>query len=1130
MDSRDFGKLPSNNLGAKYLDDRQMEANFPDYQALLDRIEAQREIAAFAGETFGREEIWHHYPQMYDNVFAILGGRGSGKSSVIQSLRERMLNNQQNSDIILPIIIPETISDPRCSILGWIMATLEQTIDSIENQFRNLENSKGGRWVCDHMPSDNMVFFKDCHLQSSNQLRERYESLKRDCIPDHIPASTYSYDDMVGLQVHLSQKQYALIRNLNVFWNEITTYWKMVKILQAKADNKNDWAVPSPQPLIILMFDDVDLVPERSLELLNSTFQYFTNPNIILILTAAEKVLEQVIWIKMLERMVASNYRSLFTDFYPKESLEKDPKDKLSLECIDKMAREYYDKVVPPANRYHLRRYPTIAERKRYRYASMGQSFRLPPEDVSIRLDSFLINQIQILKKDTNDPTFICDGRGRLHEAYLLMFGEKSRNIANGCLAILNCVDRLKRYAVCADAKVTIQQRWSQIYDALRQLLYTLTASNRMVKELGNDALKLLYQAGSSGEVQVDYDGLWNLYAKRRENLSNRQLKSYERIAQRADVEDAELESAFLLSEQEWLGKLQKQMAILLVMLTFVDKLRALASSWFSDIVADQGTSLEGGRGLSAMLNANACTVLSKEELVQAWSWLVLFPRNLGIDAFLTRSPYALEHVDHYVEFDPFDLFKVQEYLMDTFYASTVCYEEGVDTEDTVEEQIQLGDCSPESLLVQGLPEDRNWVESVLSMLFLRYSGITAVNPGILHFSLDSRRMLEHFRFGGHLNRQIKENLAGFLKADLSYHTLQDNLKIYFIKLKEMPELDIEKLDIIKEFSRCKTEPIDKVFSLYTDNCPEKMRRELAEWYVAKRMAEASEQVTEENFGRWVIEEVETDIKEISACLTRESGMMLTLESSKDLLKLINEIPIIANDLRDVCNACKLALEGVVRELSKDDDVKSTESPSGHNDQAVPKVNMEAKADVPSTQSGESSKTAIFSLPMLLEYIRILDKEIARMNMSGDSAIDYWKTEMIRGYFKLSSMLNPIIDPTKADKSVVIPDANKSYPKGTITLPRNGWLVLMLSMVEYLMPIYFTARLVQQDDRRRDEPYYGMSFSQYAQEETVSRQLENMYRELLAGKGDSRLIQLMEDARDRMVELYIERLERVNDE
>ena len=57
------------------------------------------------------------------------------------------------------------------------------------------------------------------------------------------------------------------------------------------------------------------------------------------------------------------------------------------------MAREYYDKVVPPANRYHLRRYLTIADRKRYRYASMGQSFHLPQEEVSIQLSDFLVGR-----------------------------------------------------------------------------------------------------------------------------------------------------------------------------------------------------------------------------------------------------------------------------------------------------------------------------------------------------------------------------------------------------------------------------------------------------------------------------------------------------------------------------------------------------------------------------------------------------------------------------------------------------------------------------------------------------------------------------------------------------------------
>lgn len=277
-------------------------------------------------------------------------------------------------------------------------------------------------------------------------MREHYEALMRDCYPDHTLSSTFSYDDMVGLRAYQSQKQYALVQNLNRFWNQLTTYWKETNVLWEKAHNQNNWRESStaPHPLIILMFDDIDLVPERSLELLNSTFQYFTNPNIVLILTAAEKVLEQVIWTKMLERMVGSHFQSLFIDFYPKENLSEVRKRNLSLESIDKMSREYYDKVVPPANRYYLRRYNTLTERERYYYASMSQSFQYPKENVSIRLDCFLIEQIKSLQKEPNNEVFVCDSEGHLKVAYLLMFGDKSRNIANGCLAILNCITRLK--------------------------------------------------------------------------------------------------------------------------------------------------------------------------------------------------------------------------------------------------------------------------------------------------------------------------------------------------------------------------------------------------------------------------------------------------------------------------------------------------------------------------------------------------------------------------------------------------------------------------------------------------------------------------------------------------------------
>lgn len=1095
MDARNLARLPSDNLGAKYLDNKQMESNFPDYHALLDRIEDRRKIASFfVGGTQEGNRNW--YPQMYDNVFAILGGRGSGKSSVIQSLREILLNNS-DSNIILPIIMPETISSPSSSILGWIMATAEQVIDSIEEEFQSLERRKGGRWICDRLPNDPMGFFKDCHLQRNNQLRERYESLQRDCNPDHVPFSSFSYDDMVGLRVQISQKQYALVRNLNEFWNQVTAYWKRIKTLQAEENNKNNRREESLQPLIILMFDDVDLVPERSLELLNSTFQYFTNPNIVLILTAAEKVLEQVIWTKMLERMVGSNYQSLCTDFYPKDNYQENRKNNLSLESIDKMAREYYDKVIPPANRYHLRRYSTISERKRYRYASMCQSFCFPQEDVSIELDSFLIKQIKILEDESSGSSFICNSEGQLREGYLLMFGDKSRNISNGCLAILNCVTRLKRYALCANENTTIQQRWGEIHDALRQLLSILISSNRLVKEFKNDALRLIYQTGTTGEVRVNHDGLWSLYAKQLKGLNDNQLKLYEQIPQWVLEEDAVLKESFQMKQQEQLGNLQKQVTILLVMLTFVDKLRMLACKGFPGVVISEASNQMGDQGLSAMLNADAFTFLSKQqELAQSWSWLVLFPHSLTTDGFLTRSPHVLEHVDHYVTFDPFDPLKVQEYLMDTFYCSVInntSANEDIDGEN-IEKQIQLGRCSPESLLTMALPTDQTWVESVLAMLFLRYSGITAAEPSILHFSQDSRETLEYFQFGGYLNSRIKKTLATFLKGDLSRQTLQGKLYNYISRIRKNSKSDSKNKTIINSFFQHQEEPIGRVFNWYLETYSEERRKSVAEWYAAKRMPITIR--SDKDFAQWVIQEVGNAIKDVSVCLGEESIMLLTSDACADLLEAIDDVPIGTKNLREMKNACKQELEIAKRKLSEESS--------------------------PTLKGGDSPKTVAFSLTTLIEYIRLLDSEIAhiRTSQDQDSINNFWAAQIIQSHFKLSSILNPSIARDKAP--VKIPNSNNGNQKlPFLTIPRNGWVVLMISMIEHLMPAYFTAKFLLQDTRQ-EEFSRSMSSGQYIQEEKVNQQLENMYRALIEKKERGRLGRMMAEVRDRVVKIYIE--------
>ena len=1102
MDSRTFGRSPSSNLGAKYLDSKQMEANFPDYQALLDRIEDQRKVADFVGRNFGRVDCWRRYPQMYDNVFAILGGRGSGKSSVIQSLWEHLQHNGHGRDIILPIIIPETISDPHCSILGWIMATAEQVIDGIEEQLRMLEDKRGGAWICDRMTCDSMNFFKDCHLQHNNHLRERYESLKRDCIPDLTAGSAFSYDDMVGLQVHLSQKQYALVRNINRFWDDVTTCWKLIKTLQAKDGSNNGWEEDSPQPLIILMFDDVDLVPERSLELLNSTFQYFTNPNIVLILTAAEKVLEQVIWTKMLERMLGSHYESLFTDFYQTESMGESHGGKLSLGSIDKMAREYYDKVVPPANRYHLRRYLTIADRKRYRYASMGQSFQLPQEDVSIQLDCFLIEQVKSLGGKKKHETFICGDGDQLQEAYLLMFGDKSRNIANGCLAILNCVFRLKRYMESSKkGKLAAQQFCGQVYDALRQLFSVLVSSNRIVKELGGEAMGLLYQGGSCGEIRVDYDGLWNLYDRQCKALSDGEIRGYEQMMKWIEENDM-LGDAICLREHDRLGRLQRQMTILLVMLTFMDGLRGLACDRISGVSDDRSRGLAGGRGLAAVLNNDGITFFGRDELRRGWSWLTLFPKELEIEAFLIRSPYALEHVNHYMEFDPFDQLKVQEYLMDTFHAATAGYVKGKGDGELPEERVRRGKCSPEALLTMGISGEQAWVKSVLSMLYLQYSGMANVPTDVLRFSQESRRILEQFRFGGHLKQAIREGFADALKRDLSQSALREYLNGYYQRMIKRHDPSPKEIDLIKSFQGLSKEPINKVFSWYHQNCSREVRDWMAEWCAVESIDGAREETTQEGLARWVSIKVEKTIQSVSAYMMEQSGMMVTKKDCQELQKWLNRIPVANDRLGTARDDCEQVLERVEEDLRR-------------------------KRQGSTDFQEDTAERTLFPLNTLLKYLCLLNRQHAQIQFYQDNVDEYWKTEMIRGYFELTGRLNPVILPGKAGKLLEFLDKNGQK---TITeVPMNAWVVLMLSMVEYLIPAYFAARLIQQGDQQDVQACRNTSLGQYPREEEVSRQLEGLYQDLLAGRGDTHLVKMMAQVRDQVIELYIEHLENEED-
>lgn len=99
------GERPAHKVGIKLLTEQQLKNVLPSYQNLLERIENHRKQIIESG---GDEPRHYQYNMMYDNVFSILGQRGTGKTSVAFTLHRMFLDNEAHPyDVVMPIIIPE---------------------------------------------------------------------------------------------------------------------------------------------------------------------------------------------------------------------------------------------------------------------------------------------------------------------------------------------------------------------------------------------------------------------------------------------------------------------------------------------------------------------------------------------------------------------------------------------------------------------------------------------------------------------------------------------------------------------------------------------------------------------------------------------------------------------------------------------------------------------------------------------------------------------------------------------------------------------------------------------------------------------------------------------------------------
>lgn len=1027
-------KRPSKKLGVKYLDRIQMQNTFPDYGALMQRVKDQREMLLSQGD--GQLFDKNQASAMYDNVFAILGGRGAGKSSALLTL-SHYLAKECPANIQFPIITPEIISDKRCSILGWIMATAESILENLENRIKKEGRRLGSQFSGSGYESLNsrcgIDFFKDCGFQRQNKLRILYDELC-ETIQSDPDISRLAYEDIIGMRTADLRQQYQLRQNLNEFWTLLTRAWSEVLYSEQQDMGK----APDPagaerqRSVIVMMFDDIDLVPERSMELLSTTFQFLSNVNIVIILTAAERVLNQVIYMKMFERMIGSNYHSLLQDYYPRweKATGHDgsapfdgvwrPDSPEQMDSPGKMMIEFYNKVIPPANRYHLRRYSTILEREQYSYPCIDQSFTAPEEEqAALPIAEFLESQMLHLcrkaqelvepkKRKAIRHSFLQNTGGktpRFRQAYLVMFGDKNRNIANGCLEIMNAAHRISEiYRLDGHGAPVLsgEQRGRELESTMRHLLRALVFSKDEMRRYDSKIDELIHCSGIRNElIYVNYAKAVELYKEECAGILSREKEKFR------------LRSLLAAAKQ--------RIGTLMVMLFFIENILLLFDTGRGKV--------HGYRELTEILNSDLILDADSSQIR-----IKLFRDYQNVEEFLDESPLTLDYLERYTTFSVFDSRYARDYLQNTM---------GTQTNQSLE-----------SLLTR-IDQDNEWVRTILLMLFIQHSGITLADRSFLltNTVAESCKVLDLFDFGGSLNKNIHRQAQNFLKhpnlAGHSRRMLKDFLGMYISYRNNRDRLPDP--SVLRDMGKRDKLLHAKIFELLkstrlTERNPHSTAKRAN--YLNDACRKDPNLIKEYTVLRWMMvngdlfggPDRESDILQSELCYRLIAFVEDQLKTAAFMLQNPNywRLALSPDEFRELRDLL-WRMDDFTYSMKRQKDTLI-----GRLDRVIQQMDDTEKQDLAPYYD--------ISTEGFVKYLMDLHSELFESPLQGDDDYRFVQLENVQGYFTILNYLRFYEIDVDAD---VWTDA---WGELDTALPLSSFVVAEVKMLEFLQPCYLAAR------------------------------------------------------------------------
>lgn len=317
-------ELQSKNIkiGTRLLSKNEVKNILPTYNEIFKQIDKIRECS-------NSEEINTAFgTQQTINNISIIGARGSGKSSVIEKLYFD-LNKENNKEdgkirnLILPSIVPEKMPE-NLNLMANFLGLLKEEVDNIAKA----EKEKNKERFC---YSEKSKIEKDYE-----ELIQLFVYLQKDY--QEIAIKTYSTDpNYIDVTSKIFSAESKFTQKFKNFIDELLKSEKFTK-----------------DAMIILFIDDMDLVPDRAIDITNTLLSYLSHRKILVIISVNMDSMQETLTLDFIRKENFAQVEQITVN-YETALLDAKNEERNFIKNKNYLAAEYIKKIFPPSYRHYIK-------------------------------------------------------------------------------------------------------------------------------------------------------------------------------------------------------------------------------------------------------------------------------------------------------------------------------------------------------------------------------------------------------------------------------------------------------------------------------------------------------------------------------------------------------------------------------------------------------------------------------------------------------------------------------------------------------------------------------------------------------------------------------------------------------